>query len=621
MQFTPDLLPTDLVGVSVWRKGTETFEFQKGPLFANIVLADEINRASPKTQSALLEAMEERQVTADGVTRSLGKPFLVIATQNPVEQEGTYRLPESQLDRFLLRLSLGYPDRAAELAILEPGTGSSALDTLSPVVTGDDIVRMAAATERVHMAPALLGYIVDIAHASRRHPGISLGLSPRATVQLARGRPCARCGPGPRFRHSRRREGAGRPRAGSPPVVASRRRRPRTDARVGDRRVGRGGSRAVGPVGPVPSRQGWAVLAAAAAASRRGPAVRRRRAVHPRRRPVRPGPRAVLRAAVQRCGLEVDRVVDPARPEVGDDARVQLHLRATGASPAVDLWEPVAGVGGAALRVAPLRRGERATATYRLPTARRGLVQVGPLSGEMRDAFGLARRSTWLASAREVLVFPTAVEVPLPHLGSGTGALSRHLARRAIGHASADEFRSLRDYVPGDDLRRVNWRASARRDDLVVRETDPAASLHLTAVFDLHANLYDPESFERAVSVVASLAVSGRPVRPPLRLVTTDSEEHLVDAVHLDEVLTHLATVSAVRRTDPAAGPVHERGSAPRRRGHRPDRPGAARRSAGRRRDDRRRRRRDVCRRCRRAAERVVRRPPHEPRRVRHRLG
>lgn len=186
VQFTPDLLPTDLIGVSVWRKGTETFEFQPGPMFANIVLADEINRASPKTQSALLEAMEERQVTTDGVTHRLGRPFLVIATQNPVEQEGTYRLPESQLDRFLMRLSLGYPDRNAELAILDPGTGSAAIDDLSPVVTGADIVAMSAATERVHLAAALRGYIVDIAHASRRHPGISLGLSPRATVQLAR---------------------------------------------------------------------------------------------------------------------------------------------------------------------------------------------------------------------------------------------------------------------------------------------------------------------------------------------------------------------------------------------------------------------------------------------------
>lgn len=186
VQFTPDLLPTDLVGVTVWRKGTESFEFQPGPVFANIVLADEINRASPKTQSALLEAMEERQVSVDGRTYSLPRPFLVIATQNPVEQEGTYRLPESQLDRFLIRLSLGYPDRDSELAILEPGSGADASDQLEAVVSHDDILAMAAAASRVHLAPALRGYLVDIAHASRRHPGVALGLSPRATVQLAR---------------------------------------------------------------------------------------------------------------------------------------------------------------------------------------------------------------------------------------------------------------------------------------------------------------------------------------------------------------------------------------------------------------------------------------------------
>jgi MoxR-like ATPase len=186
VQFTPDLLPTDLVGVTVWRKGTETFEFQHGPVFANLLLADEINRASPKTQSALLESMEERQVTADGRTWPLPRPFLVIATQNPVEQEGTYNLPESQLDRFLIRLSLGYPDRASELAILEPGTGAQALDQLGAVVTGDDVVAMAAAASRVHLATPLREYLVDVANASRRHPGLALGLSPRATVQLAR---------------------------------------------------------------------------------------------------------------------------------------------------------------------------------------------------------------------------------------------------------------------------------------------------------------------------------------------------------------------------------------------------------------------------------------------------
>lgn len=186
VQFTPDLLPTDLIGVTVWRKGTETFEFQPGPVFANLLLADEINRASPKTQSALLEAMEERQVSADGRTHPLPRPFLVIATQNPVEQEGTYNLPESQLDRFLIRLSLGYPDRASELAILEPGSGAQAIDQLGPVVTGDDVVAMAVAASRVHLATPLREYLVDIASASRRHPGLALGLSPRATVQLAR---------------------------------------------------------------------------------------------------------------------------------------------------------------------------------------------------------------------------------------------------------------------------------------------------------------------------------------------------------------------------------------------------------------------------------------------------
>lgn len=186
VQFTPDLLPSDLIGVSVWRRSTDEFQFQPGPVFANVVLADEINRASPKTQSALLEAMEERQVTVDGVTRRLPRPFLVIATQNPVEHDGTYRLPESQLDRFQMRLSLGYPDRTAELAILDAGTGAAALESLSPVVSAADVVAMSSAAQRVHMAGALRGYLVDIADASRRHPGISLGLSPRATVQLAR---------------------------------------------------------------------------------------------------------------------------------------------------------------------------------------------------------------------------------------------------------------------------------------------------------------------------------------------------------------------------------------------------------------------------------------------------
>lgn len=186
VQFTPDLLPTDLVGVSIYQRETERFVFQPGPLFANIVLADEINRASPKTQSALLEAMEERQVSADGVTRPLPAPFMVAATQNPVEQEGTYRLPESQLDRFLMRLSLGYPGRDAEIDILSANGAADAIADLRPVVSTAEVLQMCAAVRSVHIADALKGYLVDLADASRRHAGILLGISPRATLQLAR---------------------------------------------------------------------------------------------------------------------------------------------------------------------------------------------------------------------------------------------------------------------------------------------------------------------------------------------------------------------------------------------------------------------------------------------------
>ena len=185
VQFTPDLLPTDLVGVSIYERTNEQFRFQPGPLFANIVLADEINRASPKTQSALLEAMEERQVSADGVTHALEPPFMVIATQNPVEQEGTYRLPESQLDRFLLRISLGYPGRTAEMAILDGQGSADTLRNLQPVVTSAEVLSMIELVRTVYLASALKSYMVDISEASRRHPAIELGLSPRATLQLA----------------------------------------------------------------------------------------------------------------------------------------------------------------------------------------------------------------------------------------------------------------------------------------------------------------------------------------------------------------------------------------------------------------------------------------------------
>jgi MoxR-like ATPase len=185
IQFTPDLLPSDVTGVSVYDRGTASFSFRPGPVFANVVIGDEINRASPKTQSALLEAMQERQVTIDAVTHPLPAPFLVIGTQNPIEHEGTYPLPESQLDRFLLRIRMGYPDRQSELTMLESsGPGPLDAESLPVVAEGNTVPAMVDAARRVHTAPALRAYVVDLATATRNHPALALGMSPRATLAL-----------------------------------------------------------------------------------------------------------------------------------------------------------------------------------------------------------------------------------------------------------------------------------------------------------------------------------------------------------------------------------------------------------------------------------------------------
>jgi MoxR-like ATPase len=183
IQFTPDLLPSDVTGVSVYDRGSGAFSFRPGPVFANVVIGDEINRASPKTQSALLEAMQERQVTIDSTTHPLPSPFLVIGTQNPIEHEGTYPLPESQLDRFLLRIRMGYPDRTAELEMLDSSfpDGTEALPIVADAPTVPALVE---AARRVHTALAIRGYVVDLAAASRSHPSLALGMSPRCTLAL-----------------------------------------------------------------------------------------------------------------------------------------------------------------------------------------------------------------------------------------------------------------------------------------------------------------------------------------------------------------------------------------------------------------------------------------------------
>lgn len=186
VQFTPDLLPSDVTGVSIFNRQNSEFEFRPGPVFANIVVGDEINRASPKTQSALLECMEEHQVTVDTTTYRLGRPFMVIATQNPIEMEGTYALPEAQRDRFTARVSIGYPDPQAELAMVDEHSGHRPLDDLRPVSDGHTVQRLIESVRTLHMAPEIRQYAVELVSATRQVPEVRLGASPRATLHLVR---------------------------------------------------------------------------------------------------------------------------------------------------------------------------------------------------------------------------------------------------------------------------------------------------------------------------------------------------------------------------------------------------------------------------------------------------
>ena len=186
VQFTPDLLPSDITGVTVFNQERGDFEFKPGAVFANVVLGDEINRAGPKTQSALLEAMEERQVTVDGHTYELAMPFMVIATQNPVELEGTYPLPEAQRDRFLMRLSIGYPSLDAELEVLDVHGGGNRVSSLQPVADAQEVAAMVQAVRTVHVADPLKRYIVELVRATRTHPAVELGGSPRASLAMLR---------------------------------------------------------------------------------------------------------------------------------------------------------------------------------------------------------------------------------------------------------------------------------------------------------------------------------------------------------------------------------------------------------------------------------------------------
>ena len=247
VQFTPDLMPSDVTGATIFNQRTNDFEFRPGPLFANLLLGDEINRAPPKTQAALLEAMQERQVTADGVTHRLPAPFFVIATQNPIEYEGTYPLPEAQLDRFLLRTAVGYPDAQTEWEMLEQRIDRGADDVaLETVVSAETLVAMQRSLELVHVSESVGRYVVDVVGATRESAKVEVGASPRgslAVMKLARAHAAL---VGARVRDARRREGGGRAGARAPAGAAHRAVGAARAAGVGDRRDRRVGSDTAG---------------------------------------------------------------------------------------------------------------------------------------------------------------------------------------------------------------------------------------------------------------------------------------------------------------------------------------------------------------------------------------
>ena len=288
IQFTPDLLPTDVTGVNVYNQERGDFEFKPGAVFANVVLADEINRASPKTQSALLESMEERQVTVDTVTYQLGSPFMVIATQNPIEHEGTYPLPEAQLDRFMMRLSIGYPSVESETAILATHGVASTLDDIQPVTDAPGIAELIAQAREVYVADTLRGYIVAIAEASRKHPELYLGASPRASITLLRASRAMAASESRDYVIPDDVKALAGPGAHPPPDRVGGRRDERPHQRVDPDRAAERGPGPGSREDLMPTRRGWTVFAAGLADLGGGPAGRVARPPHAGRRARRP---------------------------------------------------------------------------------------------------------------------------------------------------------------------------------------------------------------------------------------------------------------------------------------------------------------------------------------------
>ena len=521
IQFTPDLLPSDVTGGLVYNQSQGSFDFRRGAVFSNVVLADEINRASPKTQAALLEVMEERHVTVDGTGYDVPRPFVVIATQNPVEQEGTYRLPEAQLDRFLVRTTLGYPDHDHEVDVLR-----MLADGFTPggPVAGD-VEQRRAHDDPGRRVGARRGHHPQLHRAPVRGDPLAAAAAPRrvdARRHRARAHvPGARRRAGPAVRDPRRRAHRGAGRDGAPHAADAggragqgRGRRPR---RPGARPGRAAGGDAPGRMKrrPVPlTASGWTVAVLAVVAYVGGWLLGWVELMV-----VAAGCLIVLVVAlpfvIGRLALDVARTLEPDRVTVGDRSVAVVTVANPRRTPiASRTIEDHVGGRPRRLDIPPLGPGRATEAVYTLPTARRGVVTVGPALIVKSDLLGLMRREIVQTGTQTLWVHPRVTALrPLPV------GFAKDLEGPTSDASPAGDvaFHALREYELGDDHRHIHWMSSARTGTLMVRHYVDNRRPNLTAVIDTEIDSFASDrEFDVAIEIAASLGVSsllhGQPV-------------------------------------------------------------------------------------------------------------
>ena len=513
IQFTPDLLPSDVTGVSVFNQKTAGFEFRPGPIFANIVLADEINRSSPKTQASLLECMEERQATIDNVTHAIVAPFMVIATQNPIEYEGTYPLPEAQLDRFMMRISIGYPAAEAEDAILQAQTSGDPFAELAPVLGDGEVLAMQAALDRVKVAPAIRRYVVDILAATREQQGrLPRGQPSRRDRPRARGQGPGRAA-GQGFRRPAGHQGPRRPGAQSQDHPLARCEGPRAVRRSGARRPAQGRPRAGTGAMTRPTARGLSLLVVAMA-------------TYLAARILGTWELYLLSFAfvaalfvswvlvlVSGRRLRVVRVLTPEQPVVGDPLLLSFRVKNGSLLPGLQVRLPHAvGDLGDRDRAVDFEslgpRAERVATSGPWP-ARRGVHRLPALLAEAEDPLGLVRVRRRLGDAIEFTVFPRLTHLRSCALLVGAGQ-RREVGRGGLAALGGYEFRGIRPHNPGEPLSHVDWKSTAKTGNLMLRETEDPASSDVTLLLEGAASFVVGEppdtNFELAVEVAGSIA-------------------------------------------------------------------------------------------------------------------